>query len=111
MKIRNWKRKISFCILFAVILIAWYILLRKCPYAWLLGIECPGCGMTRAYLALLKLDFTKAFSMHPMFWSVPILLVYYFLDGELFKVKWLNNAILILIFAGFFINWFVKFLL
>ncbi|MBP3392861.1 MAG: DUF2752 domain-containing protein [Clostridia bacterium] len=67
--------------------------------------------MTRAYIALFQLNIRKAFAMHPMFWSVPILLVYYFLDGKLFKVKWLNKAMLVLIFAGFFINWFVKLLL
>ncbi|MBR5280191.1 MAG: DUF2752 domain-containing protein [Clostridia bacterium] len=107
-KIKNWKGKLFFCALFAVVLILWYVLLGKCLYVWLWGIQCPGCGMTRAYLALLHLDIKGAFSMHPMFWSVPILLAYYFFDGKLFKVKWLNNTLLVLIVAGFLINWLVR---
>lgn len=31
----------------------------------------PTCGMTRAYLSLLKLDLKSAFYYHPLFWVVP----------------------------------------
>lgn len=46
-----------------------------CPIKWITGISCAGCGMTRAYLALLHLDLVAAFHYHPLFWMVPILIV------------------------------------
>lgn len=30
------------------------------------GLPCPGCGMTRALIALSKLEFTKAVGLHPL---------------------------------------------
>ncbi len=41
-----------------------------CPLRYLTGIPCPGCGMTRAALALLRLDFADAFSWHPMIFAI-----------------------------------------
>ena len=38
-----------------------------CPMKYVLGIACPGCGMTRAWLAVLHLDFSTAFAYHPLF--------------------------------------------
>ena len=37
-----------------------------CPMAGVLGIPCPGCGLTRATLALLRGDFRSALSLHPL---------------------------------------------
>lgn len=36
-----------------------------CPSRALLGLPCPGCGMTRALAALLRGDFAAAFAFHP----------------------------------------------
>lgn len=38
-----------------------------CLFEAFFGIPCPGCGLTRATLAFLALDFPKAFQMHPLF--------------------------------------------
>lgn len=37
-----------------------------CPFANLTGLPCPGCGMTRAALALLGGDLTAAMALHPL---------------------------------------------
>jgi len=37
-----------------------------CPMKNLLGIPCPGCGMTRAFFALLDLDLSSAVAFHPL---------------------------------------------
>lgn len=38
------------------------------------GFPCPTCGMTRAYLALLRGDLQGAVFYHPLFFLVPVLL-------------------------------------
>ena len=55
--------------------VAWlvlYLLDVGCIFRLMTGIPCPGCGMTRAWLAALRLDFAAAFAYHPLFWVVPI---------------------------------------
>lgn len=47
----------------------------KCPYRLFFGISCPGCGMTRAWLSALMLDFEAAWYYHPLFWLVPIVVL------------------------------------
>lgn len=37
-----------------------------CPIRALTGISCAGCGMTRAWLSLLRLDIAAAFRYHPL---------------------------------------------
>jgi hypothetical protein len=36
-----------------------------CPFKVLTGIPCPGCGMTRAILSIIKGDFHGAFGYNP----------------------------------------------
>ncbi len=52
----------------------------RCPMEYFLGIPCPGCGMSRALLAFVHLDFIKAFYFHPLFWLVPAAAVLWILD-------------------------------
>ena len=37
-----------------------------CPSALLLGVPCPGCGLTRATVAMLHGDFGAALRLHPL---------------------------------------------
>jgi hypothetical protein len=48
-----------------------------CPVAIGLHQPCPGCGLTRASLAILRGDFTHAFHLHPLaFPLMPIIAVW-----------------------------------
>lgn len=49
-----------------------------CPIKYITGISCAGCGMTRAWLCALKLDFAAALSFHPLFLLVPPAVVFMF---------------------------------
>src|SRR5262245_31252568 len=40
-------------------------LLPPCPFHLLTGLECPGCGMTRAFAALFTGDLASAFLLNP----------------------------------------------
>ncbi|HOO79834.1 MAG TPA: DUF2752 domain-containing protein [Lachnospiraceae bacterium] len=46
-------------------LFARYVSHAFCPMIFLTGLPCPGCGLTRAALALLRLDIVSAFSFNP----------------------------------------------
>ena len=78
-----------------------------CPFRNLTGIPCPGCGMTRAWFAFLRLDILTAFHYHPMFWSVPVLLGYCCFDGRLFRGNWINYGLLGLITFGIVVHYIV----
>lgn len=39
-----------------------------CPILFVTGVSCAGCGMSRAWMALLRLDVAAAFRYHPLFW-------------------------------------------
>lgn len=43
-----------------------------CYFKGIVGIPCPGCGLTRAYLSLLKGHPASAFFYHPLFFMVPL---------------------------------------
>lgn len=49
-----------------------YVLLESlgitCPIRFLTGISCAGCGMSRAWLSLLRLNLAGALYYHPLFW-------------------------------------------
>lgn len=51
----------------AALYMVFYLLGIGCPIRYLTGISCAGCGMTRAYLALLHGDFAAAFYYHPLY--------------------------------------------
>lgn len=42
------------------------LLLYRCPFKLLTGLDCPGCGLSRALLCLLHLDFYGALRCHPL---------------------------------------------
>jgi len=80
----------------------------SCFIKYVTGVSCPGCGMTHALMKALTFDFREAFRYHPMFWSVPVLFLYFFKDGVLFKNKILNLGVFIAILSGFMVNWIYK---
>lgn len=70
-----------------------YVLIESlgitCPILFLTGISCAGCGMSRAWLALLCGDLAAAFAFHPLFWlPVPAAALLFFrqrIPGRAFR--------------------------
>lgn len=52
-----------------------------CPFANVTGHPCPGCGLTRAMLALLSLDFGEALRLHPLSPLLGPLLAWFLVPG------------------------------
>lgn len=71
------------------IIIAIYAIMQcfgiTCPIKYMTGISCAGCGMTRAWLALLHFDVKAAFIYHPLFFMPPVALVLYICKAKLNK--------------------------
>ena len=88
----RWKMKILLA--GALLLLLWMTLKLPCVPRTITGVICPGCGMSRAWLAALALDFPAAFAYHPMFWSVPVFFLFWLYDCRLLKNRTLNNWIL-----------------
>ncbi len=79
-----WVKKAVQGLLIAGALI--FLLDRGCVFYHLTGIPCPGCGLTRSYLAAIRFDFVEAFRMHPL-WpvTVPVLLWAVWKNGVFFQ--------------------------
>lgn len=60
-----------------------------CPIKFMTGISCPSCGMTRAYLSLLRLDFKSAYYYHPLF-VLPALGLIIYIFRDKFSKKFLR---------------------
>ena len=48
-----------------------------CVFNQITGLKCPGCGVSRMCLALLQLDFSRAFSWNPAVMICLPMLVYF----------------------------------
>ncbi|WP_440895422.1 DUF2752 domain-containing protein [Amphibacillus sp. Q70] len=71
----------------------------SCPFRQLTGFYCPGCGMTRAAIALLDGQIYQSFRFNMLiFLILPLLLLYYLLEkqGKVKQSKLLMGVMLVL---------------
>ncbi len=70
--LRKWKSDIeALGIIICFYLILEIVLGITCPIKFLTGISDAGCGMSRAWMCVLRLDFKGAFYYHPL-WMLPV---------------------------------------
>ncbi|RLD68475.1 MAG: DUF2752 domain-containing protein [Bacteroidetes bacterium] len=89
---------------------------QTCPYIYFFGIECPGCGMQRALIELLKGNLVESIQYYPalipllfLFLMLIIHLVFKLKNGaEILKYIFLFNVLIILIsyIVKLFINYY-----
>lgn len=87
---------------FIIFLIGSFILIfnTKCIFKSIIGMPCPGCGLTRAWISFIKGDISKAFYWHPLFLMIPILsilIVLYFKGSFTRYRRYILIAIIIII--------------
>ena len=78
-----------------------------CLYLLTTGLQCPGCGMTRALWALLRLDFAAAFSWNPLIYAMPYVFCYVFFPMD----EKIHRRILAIIGIAALINWLCRVLI
>jgi len=71
------------------------------------GLPCPACGLTRAFLALVRFDVPGAFTYHPLFFIVPVLPL---IAHERFSPK-KKNILSFAVLGMFFVAWGVRMVL
>lgn len=93
---KNKKRDIILMVVaIAGLYTAFHFLKIGCPIKYFTGISCAGCGMSRAWLSVLKLDFISAFHFHPLYFMVPIGIVVF-----LFRKRIPNKVYKIIVWVG-----------
>ncbi|NVM67483.1 hypothetical protein FHW88_005810 [Mucilaginibacter sp. SG538B] len=59
--------------------------LLPCPFKYLTGIDCPGCGFQRSVIALIRGDLQKSFLLYPA--AIPLILFFiYGIADVIFKL-------------------------
>lgn len=80
-----------------------------CPMVWITGYPCPACGLTRAAVLLLGLDFSGAWEVHPFIFIIAIYLVIFcwnrYLCGKKAGKKLMLAAIVIIILMIIYYIW------
>ena len=108
--LRGLKDKLWLLVAFVTVYFLMWALDTSCIVKFIVGIPCPGCGLTRAWLSVFSLDFAAAFRCHPLFWTVPIVIYYIVFNFEPFRSKVLNYGVPLAIAAMFYINWIIRLL-
>ena len=77
------RKKYALKVLAAVCFILFVIFVYRCPVRLIFNVECPGCGLKRAFAHALVFDFADAWEAHPLFWllgaeTIYVFLVYFF---------------------------------
>lgn len=93
---------------FGLLVGIWYFLSLPCPLYALTGLPCPGCGMTRAWIAALHLDLAGAFGYHPMFWCVPVVVGLFLFDGQQLPGKGCNTFLMGMVLAGILLTYLAR---
>lgn len=56
--------------------------LIPCPFKYITGIDCPGCGFQRSVIALIHGDLHKSFQLYPP--TIPLLLFFVYMGLDSF---------------------------
>ena len=66
--------------------------LLPCPFKYITGIDCPGCGFQRAVIALIQGNLHKSFLLYPP--AIPLLLFFaYGIADKFFRLDNSKNTV------------------
>ncbi|MEG0328488.1 MAG: DUF2752 domain-containing protein [Erysipelothrix sp.] len=72
--LKNWntRKNREFVVLTVFFVLVINILQIGCLSRFVFHLPCPFCGMSRAWVSLLNLNISAAFTFHPLFWLAPL---------------------------------------
>jgi hypothetical protein len=66
--------------------------LLPCPFKYITGIDCPGCGFQRSFIALIQGDLHKSFLFYPP--AIPLIIFFaYGIADRLFNLDTKNHLV------------------
>lgn len=75
-----------------------------CPIKTFTGISCAGCGMTRAFFALLHFQWKDAFYYHPLIYIMPVYVLCFFYWNKFSKgLQRIITTITVILFLGVYL--------
>lgn len=103
----------------AICALGLYVTDIGCIVRFVAGVSCPGCGLTRAWLCALRFDFDAALAFHPLFWSVPLVVLAaiaydcacrpsFAANPSARRMRTVLRVVLVLILIAFVSVWFVR---
>ncbi|MCT4598244.1 MAG: DUF2752 domain-containing protein [Vallitalea sp.] len=114
------KAKYRNALMLPIILVIYFAIVfitksrTKCFFKNLVGVPCPGCGLTRAYKMFFIGNIEKAFYYHPLFLLIPLLVMLYISNimiknNRLKKVSEIIYLISTILFISLYIIRFIKY--
>ena len=81
--------------------------LQSCFYKKYFGVECPGCGMQRAFIELLKGNFTESLMLFPALIPTIIMVIYLLLHlifkfakgANILKIMFIINTSIVVVLS------------
>ena len=107
MKITFLYRLVGIVLITLLLVMIQKVLNISCFIRYLFHIPCPACGMTRAWIAALHFDFEKACYYHPLFFTVPMIILYVSLYDSKYRSRVFDRIIYVII-IGFFIVYLLR---
>lgn len=101
--IEGLKKLLIIVFVLAFVVYLYYFSGIGCPIKFFTGVSCAGCGMSRAYFALLKGDVASAFYYHPLFPVPAIFVPVFYFRKKLGRVYYFICAIFIALFVGVYL--------
>lgn len=101
--------KWAIIIIIAYFALGRYFLYSLCPMVMVTGLPCPGCGLTRAGFALLRLDLAGAYRIHPFIYPIAGYMVVFgwnrYIMGRRMGKKLKAGLIVLMALAILFYGW------
>ena len=85
---------VGFVLFLVLYMITKLVSIPLCLVKNLFGVNCPGCGLTRGFVAILQLDFRMAFRYNvlsvPLFFGI-LLYAFFCMIDILFNCNWIDK--------------------
>lgn len=93
------KKNIKLYVIIAAVLIVYALEIEfvgfsiPCIFYVITGYKCPGCGISHLLMAILHLDFAKAFVSNPFIFVTSPVILYFFFKNMLYNCGFIQKKI------------------